>query len=519
MRLSADLPSGAGDSSWAVSAEARGAGAGSAVAWVIPSLLFIGAFAFLIAFLIGGAAGDLQSAVALAITAIPFLIVAIEAPDRLLHPLSIFGFTMILGVAGQTVYLTHGRPAALPELLSGLSPDILNKGLIVAAVGMLALAFGYFAASSRREVERPGRLLTRAMQLDLVRPSPQRAFVFGCVVCVISVIAFALYAPKVGIHGVNGLLTSQKRFVVQEGHVLVYGYYRALFFATGPLFVLLVYVMIRNRISMFSRIGVLAGVSLLLTVFYATVTSSRSELFASVAVAVFVSIALRRREPRAKSIILALLVAVLGLVFLGGLRSAASSQASSASPNQSFSSAIDTGAMLENTVGNGSWGDIGPMSVLMHRVPGAYPYQYGKTLVSIVWAPVPRTLWPAKPPVRIGPVIGPKVFGYSEQRITGDPVGILGELWLNGSVFAVVVGMALLGAVIRWIERLYRLVGQTDGLSAIPYGIFVVGACLQLPITDLTGVLGAVLENLIVVALLLWVVRQPASGRLATKST
>jgi hypothetical protein len=510
MRVLADVPSGAARSPVDDRAVVRGSGEGSAVAWVLPSLLLLGAFGFFVAFLIGSDGGDMESAVALAITAVPFLIVAIEAPDRLLHPLSIFGLVMILGIAGQTVYLTHGQPAKLQELLSGLSPDVLHKGLIVASLGVFALAFGYFIASPGRQDVGPGRLLRRAMKLDLVRPSPRRAYLIGWAACILSVIAFALYAPKVGIYSLGDLATSQKRFAVENGQVTVYGYYRAIFFATGPVFILLVYVMIRERISVFSRIGALAGVALLLTVFYATVTSSRSELFASVAVAAFIAIALRRREPSPKSIVLVFLAAAVGLVILGGLRSNAAAPGAGAASHP-ISSGLDTETLLENTVGNGSWGDIGPMSVLMHRVPSAYPYQYGKTLVSIVWAPVPRGIWPDKPPVRIGPVIGPKVFGYSEQRKTGDPVGIIGELWLNGGVIGVILGMALVGAIIRWIERLYRLVDQTGGLSAIPYGIFVVGACLQLPLTDVTGVFGILLENLIVVFGLLWLARRPRS--------
>jgi hypothetical protein len=242
--------------------------------------------------------------------------------------------------------------------------------------------------------------------------------------------------------------------------------------------------------------------SLLLTAGYATVTSSRTELFATVAVATFIVIALRRREPRAATVIAVVVLAIASLTLLEGLRSVDNGRASS------LSSTTGTSALVENAVGNGSWMDIGPISVLLHRVPQAFPYQYGKTLVAVLWEPIPRTLWPNKPPVRIGPLIGPRVFGYSERRVSGDPVGILGELWLNGGVFVVVVGMLLVGMVIRWVERFYRLVGQTDGLSAIPYGIFIVGTCLQLPIVDVTGVLTPVAENLTTLAVLLWLVRQ-----------
>ena len=438
---------------------AHRAGRDSVIGWVIPYTLLVSALAFFLVFLINGSAGNLQSAVALAITAAPFLIAAVEAPGRLLHPLSIFGFTMLLGVAGQTIYLTHGHPAALPELLSGLSPDILNRGLLVVGVGVIALGVGYLVSSPGRVSPRPGRLLTRGVQLGLAKPSPRRTFWVALMVCVIAMVAFALYAPKVGLHSPSQLLSSRKRYVLTEGHVLVYGYYRFVISLTGPMFMLVTYVMVRNSISIFSRLGAVALVSLLLTAGYATVTSSRTELFATVAVAAFITIALRRREPRATTVVAVIVVAIAALTFLGGLRSVDNGQASS------LSSTISTNALVENAVGNGSWMDIGPISVLLHCVPEAFPYQYGKTLVAILWEPIPRTLWPGKPQVRIGPLIGPRVFGYSERRVSGDPVGIVGELWLNGSVFFVVAGMVLVGAVIKWVDRLYRLVGQTDGLT------------------------------------------------------
>lgn len=491
---------------------ARRAGRGSLVGWVIPGALLTGALAFFLAFMIDGEVGDLQSAVALAITAAPFLIVAAEAPGRLLHPLSIFGFTMLLGIAGQTIYLTHGHPSALPELLSGLSPDILNRGLLVVSVGVVALSVGYLASHPGRGSLMPGRLLTRGLRLELAKPSPRRVFRMGVVMCAISLVAFALYAPRVGLHSPSDLLSSRKRFVVENGHVLVYGYYRFFIALASPTFMLLVYAMVRRGISPFSRIGVVALMSLLIVAGYATVTSSRTELLATLAVAAFIVIALRRREPRAATVLAVAIVAIACLTLLGGLRAVDNGEASS------LSSTTSTYSLLENAVGNESWMDIGPIAVLVDRVPQAYPYQYGKTLISILWEPIPRTLWPGKPPVRIGPVIGPPVFGYSERRISGHPPGILGEFWLNGGFFYVVAGMALLGAAIKWVERLYRLVPQTDGLSAIPYGILIVGTCLQLPIGDLTGVLTSVLENLATIAILLWLVRDQGRTLLDTPS-
>ena len=129
MQVSADLANASQTTEMIPLPGARRVSARRSVGWVIPGALFSGALAFFLVFLIDGAVGNLESAVALAITALPFLIAAAEAPGRLLHPLSIFGFTMLLGIAGQTIYLTHGHPRGLfPHFYPDSRPTFSIEG-------------------------------------------------------------------------------------------------------------------------------------------------------------------------------------------------------------------------------------------------------------------------------------------------------------------------------------------------------------------------------------------------------
>ena len=247
-------------------------------------------------------------------------------------------------------------------------------------------------------------------------------------------------------------------------------------------------------------------VSLLLTAAYATVTSSRTELFATLGAAAFMVFAIRGREPRMTVIVACLAAGLLAVTFLGGLRAVNQGQAGS------LAETMGTEALVEDVFGSRTWAAVGPTSVVVDRVPDAYPFQYGKTMASILWAPVPRTAWPDKPPVRLGPVISPSVFGFDADRRTGDPPGLVGELWLNGGLIAVVLGMALFGALLRRVERWHRLAPATGGLTAIPYGILVVALCLELPVSDVTGVAISVLEDLPLLGVLVWVARDPVRG-------
>ncbi len=144
----------------------------------------------------------------------------------------------------------------------------------------------------------------------------------------------------------------------------------------------------------------------------------------------------------------------------------------------------------------------------------AYPYEYGRSLASILWAPIPQSVWPEKPPVRIGPAISPAVFRFDADRRTGDPPGIVGEFWINAGLAGVIIGMLVLGAAVRVVDRWYRLVPETSGLSALLYGVFAVALVLRLPRGDFTGVVIEALGQLVILVCLLWILRSRAPGHL-----
>lgn len=473
--------------------------------WVIPISLLLAAGFYFVLYLVNARAANIQCAVALAITAAPFLVAAVDAPGRLLHPLAIFGFTMVLGVAGQTIYLTHGA-SLRSELLSGLSPEILSRGLLVVSIGVIALCAGYLVSRPVGDEPQTGRAFGWAMRRGFADPAPRRVFWLCLGLLAISAVAFALYAPKVGIHGLGDLLSSRKRFAVVEGKVVVYGYYRSLIGLCGVGFLLAVYTIFRDGLRWRSGLGTVAILSILATAGFAVVTSSRTELFGTVTVAAFIALALRQREPRLGVIVAVILAALASITLLVGLRSVSSGQSGSLDTTTRLDS------VLENAVGSRDWMDIGPIAVVVDRVPETYPFQYGKTLASILWEPIPRTIWKGKPAVRIGPTIGPPVFGFHpSERVSGDPPGILGEFWIDGGWVGVALGMFILGVAIKQIERWYAMVGSTAGLSALLFGVVGIATCLQLPIADFTGILTIALENLVILAVLLWLARKRSS--------
>jgi hypothetical protein len=471
---------------------------------VIPACLLGGAIVFFIAYLVGGGEGDLQSATALAITAAPFAVAAREAPERLLHPLALFGFTMLLGVAGQTIFLTQGSPAVLPELLSGMSPQILTHGLTVVGIGTFCLLAGYLLANPGDSVK-PGAVFSWGVSHRLGAPVERRVLWVCMAILAIAALTFAVYAPKVGIHSLGQLLSSHKRFVREpDGTVRVFGYYRFLIELSGIGFIATVYTITKRRLSWRSPLGAVGVLSFLFFAAFAVIVSSRTELFATLATAAFVYLALRGKEPRFRVMAALLVAALAAAAILLVLRSSDNPEAADAGQGR-----VDK--TLDDVLGSRDWMSIGPIAVVTERVPGAYPFQYGKTLISLFVEPVPRSLWPGKPSVRIGQAIAEPVYGFpGQKRISGDPPGIVGELWIDGGTVGVIIGMAVLGVAIRWVERWYSMSSATDGLSALVFGITVVAFCLQLPIADFTGVITTAIETFVSLLIVLWIARRPA---------
>ncbi len=49
---------------------------------------------------------------------------------------------------------------------------------------------------------------------------------------------------------------------------------------------------------------------------------------------------------------------------------------------------------------------------------------------------------------------------------------------------------------------------MTQGLAAIPYGVFVVALCLRLPAGDFAGSVISILKDLPILMFLLWIARE-----------
>jgi len=440
--------------------------------WILLGLA-AGACAGLAWYVAAPSHNGLLLALSCAITMIPFGCAHLAAPQRILQPISLLGFTMLLGIVGQTAFLLMAAtPQEADDLLSGVGTDGLARGLLATAAATVALGIGFLAASP---VKRSSALVQ--VFASMPRPKADRLDWIIAILLLVGFLSFALYVATVGASSPAELFTSRKRFGEVSGEPTSHGHLRLGISMASIAGMLAVYALAERLAPMRSRTGLLAALSFVITFTAAFFTSSRASLFFPLLICLITAISVRAREPRPTVLALAVGIAVFSLAVLADARAT----------GQGASTDTERHSILKTVVAGRQWMDIGPISAVITKVPDAVPYQRGWSLVSWTWAPIPRVLWPEKPPVRLAPEISPAVFGYTHRRKTGDPPGYFAELWLNGGLLALCTGAFILGALLRWIDGFRVHAPGTHGITALPYAVLMAVFGLSLPIGDVTG--------------------------------
>lgn len=130
---------------------------------------------------------------------------------------------------------------------------------------------------------------------------------------------------------------------------------------------------------------------------------------------------------------------------------------------------------------------LGRLSSIVRETPSHVPFQYGRTLLLIPMAYIPRILWPGKPPIGIGQWITDTYGGGSVAGIRSatGPTWI-GELYLNFGYTSVVLGMLAFGMAYRFAHE--RLLHPEASAAAFLAGIVMarmvqsLGGALVIPI-------------------------------------
>ena len=420
----------------------------------------------------------------------------------LYEPIWLILASVALGTTANSFYIAFGPPDPVRFLLLDLTPEDLLYPTLVIAAGTLCLAVGY-VAGARWRLPVPARPPAPAG----ASPAWDRR---GLAVVVGALLLIGLASSTVFIVQLDLTIDSPsdlsaKRFVAQgqEG-LAVRGYLRwgAQTIRIAFLLVFAHWIASRRRLRWPAAVAVtmLALLALAFPIF----VSSRQEALMLVLRVLLLWLCIRG-EPRLRWVLVA---AALALALFGSMRALRAGAAGW----QEASDFVDLPALVEQMVAGRRFLDMTRTSQVVSAVPETIDYQYGKTLVSWLVAPLPRAWWPGKPPIGIGATVGGLVHRAPEG--VGVPPGIVAELYLNFGIPGVLVGLFAFGALLRRLFAAFEPHLQSPG-AALVYVVVATRLGVDMFPHDISLAMTRLLQELVPLGAALWLCRgRDTDGRL-----
>ena len=390
----------------------------------------------------------------------------------LFQPLTFITLSVFIGMAARTLYVVLVDDATTRDyLLLGRSPEYLMDAAILVMVALAFFVVGYSVTPPRVDLAR-WRLLRHHEW------RPRRLALLVVVLVVTACISIALYLDRMGIEALGLTELSAKRRLVVQGaqyEFAALGYYlwgaNLLAYA---FYLLLTYVVVTNK-RLISWPGIAALFLGATSAVLPIITSSRTEALIPVVYAALIWHYLRS-SIKASSLVLLLVAVLSGVIMLGSLRAL----------NQGRVNAIGDYFGIEAILGTRHWLDVTKTAHILDAVPEREGYQFGSTLVSWVFAPIPRTLWLEKPIIRPGQIIGQVI--YEGQFVkTGVPPGFIAELYWNFGYPGAAIGMFLLGVWLRFVYNTFRAHFRQNQNALLLYVGIMIPFALMLLGSDLSG--------------------------------
>jgi hypothetical protein len=168
--------------------------------------------------------------------------------------------------------------------------------------------------------------------------------------------------------------------------------------------------------------------------------------------------------------------------------------------------------IMDRFLQGGYFIDVFKTSHLVRNVPKKIGYLNGQSIYGWMFAPIPPRLWPGKPLyLRMPPVLSTIIFNEPTNNI---PPGIIAEMYINFGLTGLLLGMGLIGFLLRYMHDFF----QRDGNSVFAqfiYAIIVARMTLILFNSSFGTTILKTGMDLLPLMLLLWYVLEKGSKDLA----
>ena len=397
-------------------------------------------------------------------------------PD-IFSPPWIMAGALLIGTTIRTIVLLFDPEVERKsfQVLGPFTPEeALPLGLIAVNLGVLAWWAGYHSGLVLR---------WRKKEKKQVEFNQRRYLRVHRILLLFSLILMALYLQTIGFFSSLSTFgfSAKRMFTVGDiaGNTTTFGYFRM---ASDFLAVTAIYYFAfkYNFVKPTLKQQLVSFVLFLLACIIPFVASARGEII-YLAFSILIVRHYMKKIITLKKVLIYIFISFIILGYLGTLRQQAYSRISNQDREISYSLADSFHTLAYNAHFLG----VGKTAVVVSQVPKKHGYRWGTTYLTLFFAPIPRTLWPNKPIVRIGRFVGVELF--ERGTFSGVPPGMIGEAYLNFSWFGVIAIPFLFGVFCKSIYRsLVINRDPNDFAKAALYGILWV-FMLDVLVTDFTG--------------------------------
>jgi len=395
--------------------------------------------------------------------------------------------TVFFGVTIQTIFL-HYLDEGNHRFAIGFRTDAesLLTAVVAIGIGVFFLIFGY--ATGDRKVKNSESRANWSLR---------RVYIVATILLLIGVCALAYYITVFDVmDNFRNQFTVKRRFVDENtgvSHTL--GYIRLLvnFSQLAFFIVYAAYLQSDQKpagLKQFLFISAFAGI------FMPFIASSRLGILTFILSAVMIH-HFSTGGWSAKRLKFLGLLAIIVIVAMGGLRYAQNRGLTF----DNYVADVSIVDIVEPIIGSSSFLAVGKTASTIESVPALIDYQYGRTYLLWLVAPVPRVYWPDKPIIRIGAVLGEAIFGTTLRG--GVPPGAIGELYLNFGWAGIPFGMFLFGFAFARFYRSYGSTAYVNKNKMLIYSILVVFVVFTGMSADFSGMMSMILQRLIPLWLIL----------------
>jgi oligosaccharide repeat unit polymerase len=410
------------------------------------------------------------------------------------HPILMILMSLVIGTVLRSFFILSPMESDAKFLmLMGKPSAILLKGIFAIYLGLIVFVIGYIYPVKPLPDWSRKKIFSSEISLKKFMP-------VAIVLTAVSMITAYYYFEKVGVQYTLDEISQKRRYKLDEGGYAVLGYYRLCMDLIKPLYYIGIFYMVQKKKSLLSVFGFFTIFLGFLNLLYPFIVSSRTNAL-YVLLNTGLIIYFMKGRIKWKQIIQVFIVSSAVLVIMTAMRQQHSVTRSKTE--------ADTNP-LTIMVGSLEFLGVDKTSQIIDGMPDKLNYQFGETFILWLVAPIPRTMWTAKPDISYGLVIGDKIYEKREPDSAGGgvPPGFIAESYINFGYLGIVVFLFLLGMVSRLYYDAFVKVREKSMYAMLLYITVFIPFEYALIGGDFSGVVGKVIKGVVIIYLIMIMIQK-----------